>query len=354
MIKNKRYIPAIIGIIIFATLTINLNGQLINVSDKLTLKKLTERTYIHTCQNNNGLVFINGDKALIVSTPDSDTETQNLIDWVTLEKKATIIGYVIDRWHPDAMEGLDVVLKNQIETYSFKLTQQIAKSKGLPVTKNGFDEKMVIKVGNDSVICHYLGESHTKDGIVVWVPNEKILFGGNGIRNYNGWIGNIADANLNDWSETAEKVKNNYGSANFVVPGHGKYGGVELIDYTIDLYRNINNAAVKNEFLKAPVLNDNKDFIIQAEKDSTNNEFTILTNAKVIVHDSTKYVEIESPLIKYQPDIKRIDSETGSVKIFDKTLEGGKIRTDVQYKKLILLKIDDSVGLRVILRGIEK
>lgn len=343
----------IITIIIFTTLTLSLIGQTIHVSDKLTLTKLTDKTYIHTCQNNNGLVFINEGNALIVSTPDSDSETQNLIDWVIKEQKAKIIGYVIDRWHPDAMEGLDIVLKNQIETYSFRLTQQIAKNKGLPVPKSGFDKKMVIKVGNDSVICHYLGESHTKDGIVVWIPNEKVLFGGNGIRNYNGWIGNIADANLNDWSETAGRVKNHYGSAKFVVPGHGKYGGSELIDYTIDLYRDKNIATEKNESQKALDFKGNEDFIVQAEKDSSDNEFRILTNAKVIVQDSTKYVEIKSPLIKYQPDNKRIDSETGRVIIYDKTSEGAKIRTDVRYKKLILIKVNDSVGLRVILKGIE-
>jgi glyoxylase-like metal-dependent hydrolase (beta-lactamase superfamily II) len=344
----------IIAIIIFATLAINLIGQSIHVSDKLTLIKLTDRTYIHTCQNNNGLVFINEDKALIVSTPDSDSETQNLIDWVTEEQKAKIIGYVIDRWHPDAMEGLEVVLKNQIETYSYRLTQRIAKDKGLPVPKNGFDEKLVINVGNDSVICHYLGESHTKDGIVVWVPSEKILFGGNGIRDYNGWIGNIADANLNDWSETVDKVKSSYGSAIFVVPGHGKHGGAELLDYTIELYRNSNKIKGNGELLKVPDFNENEDFILQAEKDSSDSEFRILTNVKVIVQDSTKYVVIESPLIKYQPDNKQIDSETGRVIIYDKTLEGVKIRTDVQYNKLILLKVDDYVGIRVILKGLKK
>ena len=343
----------ITAILIFVLFTINLIGQSINVSDKLILTKLTDKTYIHTCQNNNGLVFINGDKALIVSTPDSDMETQNLIDWVINDQKADIVGYVIDRWHPDAMEGLDIVHKNQIETYSNKLTQQITEDKGLPVPKNGFDTKLGILVGNDSVICHYLGESHTKDGIVVWIPNEKILFGGNGIRNYNGWIGNIADANLNDWSETAKQVKNHYGSAEIVVPGHGKHGGAELIDYTIDLYQDKNTAIEIIDFLKTPDFDDNNFLTVQAESDSTEKELRILTNAKVTVQDSTKYVEIESPLIKYQPDKKRIDSESGRVIIYDKTLEGGKIRTDVQYKKLILIKIDDSVGLRVILKGIE-
>ena len=342
-------------IIIFVALNFNLIGQTIQVSDKLILTKLTDKTYIHTCQNNNGLVFINGDKALIVSTPDSDLETQNLIDWVVEKQKARIVGYVIDRWHSDAMEGLDIVHKNEIKSYSFELTRQIANEKGLPIPQIGFDPKKEILVGNEKIICHYLGEAHTKDGIVVWIPSEQILFGGNEIRSYNGWVGNIGDASLEEWSETAKRVKNEYGSAKTVIPGHGKHGGIELIDYTINLYRfNKNIGVKKNEILKIPNFKEREDFIIKADKDSTNNTGRVLENAHVIVQDSTKYIEIESPLIKYRPDRKRIDSETGRLRIYDKTIKGGKIRTDVYYKKLILIKVEDSEGLRVILKGIEE
>ncbi|MDD2602536.1 MAG: hypothetical protein PHX91_06260, partial [Prevotella sp.] len=129
----KRIIPIIINLI----LTINLHGQTIKVSDKLSLIQLSDKVYIHTCENSNGIVFVNEDCALIVSTPDSDIETQNLIDWVTNIKKAKIIGYVIDRWHPDAMEGLDIVQKNGIKTYSSELTRQIAKEKKLPIPQIG-------------------------------------------------------------------------------------------------------------------------------------------------------------------------------------------------------------------------
>src|SRR5690554_138918 len=102
-------------------LTINILGQTINVSDNLILTQLTENTFIHTCENSNGLIYINEGQALIVSTPDSDNETQNLIDWVIKDQNAKIVGYVIDRWHPDAMEGLDIVQKNGIKTYSYEL-----------------------------------------------------------------------------------------------------------------------------------------------------------------------------------------------------------------------------------------
>ena len=166
----------------------NLFGQEIKASDNLTLHKLSEQSYIHTQGNNNWLVYFNKGEAIIVSTPESDVETQNLIDWVKNEQKAKIVGYIIDRWHTDAMEGLDIVKQNEIKSYSYELTRAIAKVKGLPIPEIGFDPKIELSVGGNKVICHFFGESHTKDGIVVWIPSEQILFGGNGIRNYNGWV----------------------------------------------------------------------------------------------------------------------------------------------------------------------
>lgn len=335
-------------------LTINLQGQTIHVSDKLTITQLTDKTYIHTCENNNGMVLIHEGKSLIVSTPDSDTETQNLIDWVTNEQNAKIAGYVIDRWHPDAMEGLDVVQKNGIRTYSYELTRQIAREKGLPIPQTGFDPKTEIQIGSMKVICHYLGAAHTKDGIVVWIPDEQILFGGNEIRNFNGWVGNIGDASLDKWSETAERVKKEYCSAKIVIPGHGMYGGAELIDYTIKLFESCKNDSVinKTETSLEPIFKKNDDFYIKAESDSVQNGYRILRNAIVIAQDSTKYVKIESSQIVYQPDNKRIDSDIGRLRIYDKTMHGEKLRTDVFYNRLIVFKANDSVGLRVILKEI--
>lgn len=341
-------------LLIILILTINLHGQEIKVSEKLTITQLSDNTYIHSCENSNGIIFINLEKALIVSTPDSDNETQNLIDWVRNEKEAEIVGYVIDRWHPDAMEGLDIVHKNGIKSYSYELTRQIAKEKGLPIPEIGFDPKTEIQVGNEIVICDFLGEAHTKDGIVVWIPTEQILFGGNEIRNYNGWVGNIGDASLDKWSETILRVKNEYGSARIVIPGHGKYGGAELIDYTIGLYKiDSGKKTSDNQGLSPlPPFEDNADFLIKSDLDSLQNGKRILTNAVLIIQDSTKYAKVESPIITYQPDKKQIDSESGRLLIYDKTSGGGKLRTDVSYKKLVLFKVDDSVGLRIIVQEI--
>ncbi len=337
-------------------LTISLAGQTLKISEKLVLTKLTDKTYIHTCENSNGLVFINKGKALIVSTPDSDIETQNLIDWVINEKNAKIIGYIIDRWHPDAMEGLDIVHKNGITTYSYELTRKIAEEKDLPIPQIGFDPKTEIQVGNEKIICHFLGEAHTKDGIVVWVPSEKILFGGNEIRNFNGWVGNISDAQLDKWAETITNVKKEYGNAKIVIPGHGQYGGPELIDYTIKLYEPCKSICISNrpDTTLEEIYKTAEDFHIIAESDSVQNGNRILRNAVIVAQDSGKYVRIESPQIIYQAERGRIDSETGNLKIYDKKPNGELLRTDVNYKRLIVYKQYDSVGLLVILREIKE
>ena len=346
-----------IALTIFAFITaIQLLGQRIKVSDNLTLYKLSEQCYIHTQGNNNGLVYINNGEALIVSTPESDIETQNLIDWVRNDKKAKITGYIIDRWHTDAMEGLDIVKQNEIKSYSYELTQTIAKEKGLPIPEIGFDSILELTVGGNGITCHFLGEAHTKDGIVAWVPGEQILFGGNGIRNYNGWVGNIGDANLEEWSLTAKRIKKEYGAAKIVIPGHGNHGGAELIDYTIELYKTDNRSWILNdpETLVSPNFRNNEDYHIIAEFDSVQGGNRILKNAVVFVQDSTKYVKIEAPSIVYQPENNRINSDSGYLEVYDKTLRGDKLRIGVSYNRLILLKIDDSVGLRIILKGFDE
>ena len=197
-----------IGLLLIISLIIITKSfsQEIRISENLVLRKIAKNTYIHTQKNNNGIVYINNNKALIVSTPYSDIETQNLINWVA-KNSNEIVAYVIDRWHPDAMEGLDIVQKNGLKSYSNELTREIAKKKGLPIPDIGFSISKEISIGNAKIKCHFLGEAHTIDGIVVWIPEHKILFAGNGIRNYNGWVGNIGDANLDEWPKTAQKIK---------------------------------------------------------------------------------------------------------------------------------------------------
>lgn len=332
--------------------TLNSFGQIINISEGLTATKIAEGVYIHTCDKSNGIVYVNKGEAIIVSTPPSDDATTELINWTQDQLNAKIIGYVIDRWHPDAMEGLDVVQKQGIKSYSYELTRTIAENKGLPIPDIGFDPRLELKVGGEKIICQYFGPAHTSDGIVVWIPKEKILFGGNEIRNYGGWVGNIGDANLNEWSKTIKKVKEKYGIAKIVIPGHGRYGGAELIDYTIDLYKsNKWGEILRNHNIKQLQIFNDYGYIFEiAEQDSTKGNVRFLKEAVVFVDNDNRYIKVESSLIEHNVEGKSIKSDYGRVQIFEKSTGMNTPTIDVYYNRLIINLRDDEVGITIIMK----
>jgi len=47
----------------------------------------------------------------------------------------------------------------------------------------------------------------------------------------------LGDANAKEWSATVAKIKVEKPEVKIVIPGHGKTGGKELLDYTINLFK---------------------------------------------------------------------------------------------------------------------
>lgn len=327
-----------------------LYGQEIRISDDLKLIRLTENTFLHTGRDNNGIVFANKGEAIIVSTPESEKETQNLINYIKNELKLKITGYIIDRWHPDAMGGLNAIHRSGIQTYANELTQNIAKEKGLPVPASGFKTILKLNVGGEEVIADYLGPAHTEDGIVVWIPKDKILFGGNEVRNLGGWIGNIGDANLSEWSETITKVKEKYSSAKIVIPGHGQYGDAELLDYTINLYKESKWGKIlrDNNIQVLPVFNNFDSIFEIAESDSVAGNKRYLKDAIIFVSHSKKYIKITAPAVVHSVDEKGIYSDCGRLQLYNR--KTNELMDDLYYKQLWVNLRNDEVEWTIIIK----
>jgi metallo-beta-lactamase class B len=105
------------------------------------------------------------------------------------------------------------------------------------VPQNGFKDSLKISVGKTYTIVKYFGQGHTKDNVVGYFPNENILFGGCLIKEIEATKGYLGDANVFEWSNTVEKVKQQYPNVKIVIPGHGEIGGRDLLDYTIQLFK---------------------------------------------------------------------------------------------------------------------
>jgi len=186
----------------------------------------------------NGLVYITSGKAYIMDTPVNDELTLGLLTWLQDNMKIMVAGVIVNHWHVDCMGGLNQVHKSGIKSYSHELTCEIAASKDLPVPEISFKDSLIITAGEKEIICRYYGGGHTIDNIVVWIPEDKVLFGGCMVKSMSArTLGNTRDADIESWPVTIEKILSRFSKAEIVIPGHGSHGGTELLTHTLNLLK---------------------------------------------------------------------------------------------------------------------
>lgn len=215
-------------------------------SGKLVVTQVTENTFIHNSfiQTNdygnvpcNGLIVRNNHELVIFDTPTDNAGSEELIKWIQDTLGCKINAVIPTHFHDDCLGGLKAFHNQQIPSYAYFKTIELAKANNRIVPLNSFDDSLILKAGDEIIIAKFFGEGHTKDNIVGYYPGEKILFGGCLLKELNAGKGYLGDVNVAEWSNTVEKVKKEYPDVKIVVPGHGEFGDKNLFDYTINLFR---------------------------------------------------------------------------------------------------------------------
>ncbi|HLO58928.1 MAG TPA: subclass B1 metallo-beta-lactamase [Bacteroidales bacterium] len=219
--------------------------QKIKISTDIELIKISENAYVHVTFGSlqgygrfgsNGLIYVDKGKAFLFDTPITDSLTRELVTWLRDSLQINIVGFVPNHWHNDCTGGLGYLKSIGVETWANQRTIDIAKSKGLPVPEHGFTDSLTLKLNDRTIKCYYFGPAHSRDNIVVWLPEEKILFPGCMVKEMNSQnLGNTADGDLNEYAGTIHKVINKFPTARIVIPGHGQIGGMELLRHTKEL-----------------------------------------------------------------------------------------------------------------------
>jgi len=218
-------------------------SQTYRVSEDIELVKISENVFIHVSYFHlpkygrvgaNGAVFIQDGKAFLFDTPWTSEQTETLLTWLKDSLSIEVVGFVPNHWHEDCMGGLGYIKEQNIQSYANQITLDSARAKGLPIPNVGFTDSLVLILGNKKIECHYAGAAHTTDNIVVWIPSEKILFPGcmvkcAGSKN----LGNTVDGDLQAYPKTLKALLTEFSDAQTVIPGHGRYGGLEIISNTI-------------------------------------------------------------------------------------------------------------------------
>jgi metallo-beta-lactamase class B len=134
------------------------------------------------------------------------------------------------------MGGLAAAHALGARSYAFRGTVALAERQGLPVPHESFDTGLDIPLGSRVLEARFVGPGHTVDTVIVWIPDVRLLFGGDLVRSASaGSLGFTREADLENWPASIEALRREYGEAALVVPGHGRPGGTELLDHTLEL-----------------------------------------------------------------------------------------------------------------------
>ena len=216
-------------------------------SNYVELSKVQENVWIHTSYMqydgsrtpSNGMVVLTSKGAVLIDTPWNNDQIKELMRLIKEKFNEEINLAIITHAHVDRIGGIDTLLDQKIDVRSTKLTEKEAEKYGFSRPSPTLDDNSNIKFGDTKLEVFYPGEGHAVDNIIVWLSDYKVLFGGCLIKSMTSEdLGSIDDANLLQWPQSVQQVEDKYSEAEVVIPGHGRSGGVELMEHTLDLLDN--------------------------------------------------------------------------------------------------------------------
>lgn len=199
---------------------------------EMVVRPIAENTFVLTdteYRDSNVLVAHMADNSVfILSSPFESVGTETLVSWIRKKWNPKGIVAINTHFHMDGTGGNEAFKKLGVETWAGDLTRSLQVTKLQQLIESAAQGK-ILNIADERVEVFYPGPAHTVDNLVVYFPKRKILFGGCMIKPKQ--LGYLGDADVKSWADSAEKLKRF--EAKIVVPGHGPWGGPELIDQTI-------------------------------------------------------------------------------------------------------------------------
>lgn len=225
-------------------------SMLANAQNQLKIKvtPLTSRLLVHTTSRvyqgepfpSNGIIAKTEDGIVLVDTgwdtlTDTD-QTQQLLDWIDKNLHQPVKLCIVTHFHDDRVGGIAVLRKAGVRVISTALTAEKAVKEGYERPEGILPNDTTFVVGKLPIRCIFPGEGHTSDNIVVWFPTEKTLHGGCFIKSYAAFgLGNVADANVNEWANSIRRLQQKIPTPKFIIPGHQEWDKSTSLNHTLKL-----------------------------------------------------------------------------------------------------------------------
>jgi metallo-beta-lactamase class B len=212
-----------------------------SLAPDVTVSRLRPDIWLHTSKHplgvsSNGLLLVRPDGLVLVDTACTVAQTETLMGWAERRFDRRWLGTVATHWHDDRIGGAAAVRRRGVTMDVLDLTAQSM------AVRNLGPASVLLRAGEGSrrdgrgFEVFYPGAGHTRDNLVVWIPEAKLLFGGCLIKDERApHIGNVTDADLQGWPGAIKNLQRRYPDVELVVPGHGRPGGPQALGNTLAL-----------------------------------------------------------------------------------------------------------------------
>ncbi|MCP4677483.1 MAG: subclass B2 metallo-beta-lactamase [Deltaproteobacteria bacterium] len=199
----------------------------------------------------NSIVYIGTDSVTIVGATWTPETAELLADEIKRITGKPISEVVNTNYHTDRAGGNSYWKSIGAQIISTKMTYDLLKSDwskivewtrgaipsypSLPLVLPTKTYPGDFELQGGRVRAFYLGPSHTPDGIFVYFPDEKVLYGGCILKER---LGNLTFANLEEYHETLNKLKQAKLDIETIVAGHWTaVHGPKLLEIYLELLR---------------------------------------------------------------------------------------------------------------------
>lgn len=168
-----------------------------------------------------------------MDTAWDEPQTEKLLAWAEKTLGRPLAVAVVTHSHADRMGGIGALARRGLKAEAVDLT--VAKVPGDSL-RTLFNASEALHKDPRGFEAFYPGPGHTVDNIVVWLPKQRLLFGGCLVKAEGAAdLGYVGEADLASWPRSIVAVRERYPDARIVVPGHGAPGGPAALARTLEL-----------------------------------------------------------------------------------------------------------------------
>ena len=213
---------------------------------RLEISHLTGDFYVFTTYGTyrgqpvpaNGLYMITPGGAVVIDTPWDTTQFAPLLDSIRLRHGKEVVLCLATHSHADRTAGFDFMREKGVKTFSSEQTYQLSRAGGYKLAEFRFRKDTTFAVGGRSFTAFYPGEGHTRDNIVVWFPEARILYGGCLVKSTEATdLGNVSEANVAAWPATMKNLSRQFPRPRYVIPGHQDWTSTGSLRHTVELLK---------------------------------------------------------------------------------------------------------------------